>query len=159
MQDSSKNINLPSCIRCLLSLEPQLRQMDGHTFDHCPILSPECLRQRSNFSSSSSIQGVEKVCIIRQILFLRKFLSLYKQFPLVANIDYRKVRGDLNLSMLSLQLLSPFNQGPQKKSPFNQENMQPSMDMHFFRKAPYEPSWLRPYYMYFKQKATHRSLI
>ena len=81
------------------------------------------------------------------------------QFSLVANIDYRKVRGDLNLSMLSLQLLSPFNQGPQKKSPFNQENMQPSMDMHFFRKAPYEPSWLRPYYMYFKQKATHRSLI
>ena len=138
MQDSSKNNNLPSCIRCLLSLEPQLRQMDGHTFDHCPILSPECLRQRSNFSSSSSIQGVEKVCIIRQILFLRKFLSLYKQFPPVANIDYRKARGNnLNLFMLSLQLLSPFNQ----------ENMQPSMDMHFFRKAPYEPSWLRPYYI------------
>ena len=116
MQDSSKNNNLPSCIRCLLSLEPQLRQMDGHTFDHCPILSPECLRQRSNFSSSSSIQRVGKVCIIRQILFLRKFLSLYIQFPPVANIDYRKARGNnLNLSMLPLQLLSPFNQGPKKK--------------------------------------------
>ena len=37
------------------------------------------------------------------------------QFSLVAIIDYRKVRGDLNLSMLSLQLLSPFNQGPKKK--------------------------------------------
>jgi len=71
------------------------------------------------------------------------------QFSLVANIDYRKARGNnLNLFMLSLQLLSPFNQ----------ENMQPSMDMHYFRKAPYEPSWLRPYYIILYKKPPNNTI-